>query len=146
MGNEGKTEQKILRYFSQPDLASLPHNHVIPLLDEIEHEDMCFAVTPLLHDGGLTVPWFQNLAEALEAVSQSLEVHVLLSYRTGLTPALVFRLFACKPGGTLRCGVQRLSQQLWRHAGLRRAEKSRGRPSQQSLPIPVPLQILPYRL
>jgi hypothetical protein len=77
MGEEGKTEQEILRYFSKPDLASHPDNHVIPLLDEIEHGDACFAVTPLLHDG-LMDPWFHNVGEILDGISQTLKVSSIL--------------------------------------------------------------------
>lgn len=72
-GGFGQSELDILRYFSQPSLRSLPENHVIPLLDVVEHLDMIFAVTPLFSTGYAT-PWFHTYDEVLEAMEQSIEV------------------------------------------------------------------------
>ena len=70
---EGRAELEVLRRFSRPDISSHPHNHVIPLLDELEVYDMVFAVLPLLEDN-IVEPWFFDVEEALDAVQQTFEV------------------------------------------------------------------------
>lgn len=71
---QGYDELEILRYFSQATIRDDPRNHVIPLLDKLEYLDMVFAVTPLLSCVNFSSPWFYDYAEALEAISQVLEV------------------------------------------------------------------------
>jgi len=66
-------ERDILRRFSRPDLRLDPNNHVIPLLDEVSFLGMTFAITPLLEDD-LISPWYFNLGEALDAISQTFKV------------------------------------------------------------------------
>lgn len=73
-GDEGHSELAILRYFNKQDLRCHPENHVIPLLDIIEHLDMVFVVTPLLSSGSYNDPWFYDYSEALDAMQQSFEV------------------------------------------------------------------------
>lgn len=74
-GDLGHTELEILRYFTQPALVSHPNNHVIPLLDEIHHLDMDFAVLPLLSAETLTWPAFRTHEEELDAMAQTFEVN-----------------------------------------------------------------------
>lgn len=73
-GGQGQTELEILRHFSQPALRDHPHNHAIPILEEVHYSDMTFAVLPLLGTDGFSVPWFRNIGEALEAMVQTFEV------------------------------------------------------------------------
>jgi len=64
-----------LRALNRPDVAHHPDNHTIPLLDEFEYRDMYFAVYPLLEEFGRQ-PWFENLGEAIDAVSQTFKVNL----------------------------------------------------------------------
>ncbi|THH19667.1 hypothetical protein EW146_g1547 [Bondarzewia mesenterica] len=47
-------------------------NHVVPVLKEIVHDDMTFAVFPLLSTG-FSEPWYYRFSEVLDAVEQILE-------------------------------------------------------------------------
>jgi hypothetical protein len=49
------------------------NNHVVPVLQSIEHEDMVFSVFPLL-SAGFDTPWFFRFHEIIEAIEQVLEV------------------------------------------------------------------------
>lgn len=73
-GDAGHDELNILRYFSQPDLADNPANHVIPLLGEIHHLDMIFAVLPLMSVNTILWPAFHDWSELLDAMEQTFEV------------------------------------------------------------------------
>jgi hypothetical protein len=51
------------------------NNHAFPVLQELVHDDMIFAVFPLL-SMGFDHPWFYRISEVLDAVEQVLEVTV----------------------------------------------------------------------
>lgn len=70
---QGQSNLNILRYFSQPHLQADPKCHVLPILQEMQYQDMAFVVMPLLSEGLMT-PWFLNIGEALEAMRQTFEV------------------------------------------------------------------------
>ena len=53
-------------------------NHAVPVLQELVHDDMIFAVFPLMSTGyAFTLPWYYRFTEVLNAVEQVLEVTVL---------------------------------------------------------------------
>jgi hypothetical protein len=54
------------------------NNHAVPVLCELVHDDMIFAVFPLL-SRGFDYPWFYRFSEVLDAVKQVLEVTVLFN-------------------------------------------------------------------
>ena len=56
--------------------AALSHNHVLPVLDKIEHEDMLFYVFPMMDDG-FSYPWYFSFNEVIDACEQVLEVPFL---------------------------------------------------------------------
>ena len=51
------------------------NNHAVPVLCAIVHNDMIFALFPLL-SMGFNYPWFYRFSEVLDAVEQVLEVTV----------------------------------------------------------------------
>jgi hypothetical protein len=53
--------------------AALGENHVLPVLDKIEHEDMVFYVFPLLEEG-FSNPWYFSFNDVIDACEQVLEV------------------------------------------------------------------------
>jgi hypothetical protein len=55
------------------DNALRESNHAVPVLRELVHDDMIFAVFPLL-SMGFNYPWFYRFFEVLDAVEQVLEV------------------------------------------------------------------------
>ena len=57
------------------DNALRGSNHTVPVLRQLVHEDMIFAVFPLL-SWGFDYPWFYRFSEVLNAVEQVLEVTV----------------------------------------------------------------------
>jgi hypothetical protein len=57
------------------DIALDGRNHTVPVLRELVHDDMIFAVFPLLGTG-FDRPWFYRFSEVLNAVEQVLEVTV----------------------------------------------------------------------
>lgn len=50
-------------------------NHAVPVLQELVHDDMIFAVFPLL-SWGFDYPWFYRFSEVVDAVEQVLEVTI----------------------------------------------------------------------
>ena len=48
------------------------NNHAVPVLCELVHDDMIFAVFPLL-SRGFNDPWFYRFSEVLDAVEQVLD-------------------------------------------------------------------------
>jgi hypothetical protein len=57
--------------------AALGDNHVLPILDKIEYEDMLFYVSPLIEEG-FSYPWYYSFNEIIDACEQVLEVRPLL--------------------------------------------------------------------
>ena len=56
-------------------------NHIVPVLHQITHGDMTFAVFPLMATG-FSHPWHYCFAEVVGAVEQVLEVRILYSLST----------------------------------------------------------------
>ena len=54
-------------------------NHTVPVLKEIIHGDMIFAVFPLMSTG-FGKPWYYYFSEVLDAVEQVLEVLAKILY------------------------------------------------------------------
>ena len=71
------------------DNALRGSNHTVPVLRQLVHEDMIFAVFPLL-SWGFDYPWFYRFSEVLNAVEQVLEVTVL-SNSVGFLLSLFYR-------------------------------------------------------
>jgi len=69
---ETSNELDILRYLSSPEVNSLPGNHTIPVLGELSYEDWKFAIFPLV-GARPCEPWFHNVGEALDRITQTLE-------------------------------------------------------------------------
>lgn len=69
----GCSELAILKRFSRPDIASHPDNHVLPLLEEFNYLDMVFVAVPLLNENVVS-PWYYDIKEVLDAVSQTFKV------------------------------------------------------------------------
>ena len=75
--DRGERHRMSLSRVATGDNALQGRNHAVPLLQELVHDDMVFAVFPLL-SMGFTYPWYYNLAEVLNAVEQVLEVTVFV--------------------------------------------------------------------
>lgn len=71
--DRGTRERDALSRLTVGDNASRRDNHVIPILEQIEHNDMLFYVFPLL-SLGFSHPWYLNFTELLDAIDQVLEV------------------------------------------------------------------------
>jgi hypothetical protein len=74
-GKEGLEHLNILRTLAA---SAVPENHALPLLAELEKDDMVFAVFPLVAAND-DVPWFSTISELLELVHQVLRVGVSLT-------------------------------------------------------------------
>jgi len=64
--------QKAMDRLAVGTTAALGDNHVLPILDKIEHDDMLFHVFPLM-DEGFVRPWYFSFAEIVDACEQVLE-------------------------------------------------------------------------
>ena len=62
--------------------ASMGDNHTVPVLQQIVHNDMTFAVFPLMSTGFVN-PWYYCFSEVLDAVEQILEVTIFHSLFKG---------------------------------------------------------------
>lgn len=69
-GGQGLQHAKILEALKELDVEE---KHVLPLLELLHHEDMVFAVFPLVasNDNG---SWFSDLAEVFDYLQQLFEV------------------------------------------------------------------------
>jgi hypothetical protein len=65
--------RKALERLAIGHTAALGENHVLPILDKIEHEDMIFYVFPLMSEG-FSEPWYYSFHEGIDACEQVLEV------------------------------------------------------------------------
>jgi hypothetical protein len=84
--DRGERHRTALSRVATGNNALRGNNHVVPVLQEIVHDDMIFAVFPLMADG-FDDPWFYHFSEVLDAVEQVLEVTVffnLLSFLLSL--------------------------------------------------------------
>jgi hypothetical protein len=73
--DRGERHRTALSRLATGDNALRGSNHAVPVLQELVHEDMIFAVFPLL-SFGFDYPWFYRFSEVLNAVEQVLEVTV----------------------------------------------------------------------
>ena len=73
--DRGERHRTSLSRLATGDIALLGNNHVVPVLQELVHDDMIFAVFPLL-SWGFDYPWFYRFTKVLDAVEQVLEVTV----------------------------------------------------------------------
>ena len=73
--DRGERHRNALSRVATGDNALRGTNHAVPVLRELVHEDMVFAVFPLL-SFGFDYPWFYHFSEVLNAVEQVLEVTV----------------------------------------------------------------------
>ena len=73
--DRGERHRNALSRVATGDNALRGTNHAVPVLRELVHEDMVFAVFPLL-SFGFDYPWFYHFSEVLNAVKQVLEVTV----------------------------------------------------------------------
>jgi hypothetical protein len=73
--DRGERHRMALSRVATGDNALRGTNHAVPVLRELVHDDMIFAVFPLL-SMGFTWPWYYRFSEVLSAVEQVLEVTV----------------------------------------------------------------------
>ena len=73
--DRGERHRNALSRVATGDNALRGTNHAVPVLRELVHEDMVFAVFPLL-SFGFDYLWFYHFSEVLNAVEQVLEVTV----------------------------------------------------------------------
>ena len=73
--DRGERHRMSLSRVATGNNALLGNNHVVPVLQELVHDDMIFAVFPLMAEG-FDYPWFYRFSEVLDAVEQVLEVTV----------------------------------------------------------------------
>lgn len=74
-GDEGKEHLKVLRYLAND---KSPRNHSLPLLELIEHEDMVFAVFPLVCESTMC-PYYETVSEVFNMLEQLFEVSIFCS-------------------------------------------------------------------
>ena len=73
--DRGERHRTSLSRLATGDNALRGDNHTVPVLRELVHDDMIFAVLPLLLVG-FDRPWFYRFSEVLDAVDQILEVTI----------------------------------------------------------------------
>jgi hypothetical protein len=72
-GDQGAKHLEALRRLATGEVAQRGDNHAVPVLQWLYHEDMTFAVFPLMSEG-LCLPWYYDFGEVLDVVAQLLEV------------------------------------------------------------------------
>ena len=73
MEDRGERHCMSLSRLATGDITLLGNNHVVPVLQELVHDDMIFAVFPLL-SWGFDHPWFYRFTEVLDA-GDNVQVH-----------------------------------------------------------------------
>ena len=71
--DRGGSHRLALSRLATHDKALTGPNHTIPVLDELVHGDMVFAVFPRLNDWCL-LPWYYSFSEVIDCVAQTVEV------------------------------------------------------------------------
>jgi hypothetical protein len=71
--DRGERHLMSLSRLATGDNALQGRNHTVPVLRELVHDDMIFAVFPLLASD-FDRPWFYRFSEVLDVVEQVLEV------------------------------------------------------------------------
>jgi hypothetical protein len=72
-GDRGESHRLALSRLATDDHALTGPNHAIPVLEELVHGDMIFAVFPMLKDWS-NHPWYYCFSEVLDSVTQTVEV------------------------------------------------------------------------
>ena len=76
--DRGERHRMALSRVATGDNALRGSNHAVPVLRELVHDDMIFAVFPLL-SMGFIYPWYYRFSEVLNAVEQVIEVTVIFN-------------------------------------------------------------------
>jgi hypothetical protein len=71
--DRGEGHRLALSRLATDDNTLTGPNHTIPVLDELVHGDMVFAVFPKLDDW-ILLPWYYSFSEVLDSVTQTVEV------------------------------------------------------------------------
>ncbi len=71
-GNDGGDHLEILIDVATGHAAMLGENHSLPMLRELQLEDMTFGVFPSGSDRPFS-PWFDNVGEAFDAIIQIMQ-------------------------------------------------------------------------
>jgi hypothetical protein len=71
--DRGEGHRLALSRLTTDDNSLTGPNHTIPVLDELVHGDMVFAVFPKLDDW-ILLPWYYSFSEVLDSVTQTVEV------------------------------------------------------------------------
>lgn len=71
-GDDGDDHLEILRDVATGHTAMLGENHALPMLHELQLEDMTFAVFPSGSDNPFS-PWFETAGEAFDAIIQIMQ-------------------------------------------------------------------------
>ncbi|KAL8276529.1 hypothetical protein RQP46_011077 [Phenoliferia psychrophenolica] len=69
---EGQEFLDILRTLSSPSARLDPHNSTLPMIDELQLDDMVFGIFPLMRPDGLTARWFHSTNEVFQALDEVL--------------------------------------------------------------------------
>lgn len=93
--DRGEEHRTALERLATGNSAQIGNNHVVPVLDKIEHEDLIFYVFPLM-DIGFIRPWFYSFDEVIHACEQVLEGFLLFSskFQTKLILNLGYRFLS----------------------------------------------------
>jgi hypothetical protein len=71
--DRGESHRLALSRLVTDDKSLTGPNHTVPVLEELVHGDMVFAVFPKLHDW-ILLPWYYSFSEVLDSVTQTVEV------------------------------------------------------------------------
>ena len=71
--DRGESHRLALSLLATHDNVLTGPNHTIPVLDELVHGDMVFAVFPRL-DNWWLLPWYYSFSEVIDCVTQTVEV------------------------------------------------------------------------
>jgi hypothetical protein len=72
-GDQGAKHYEALCHLATGHVAQCGDNHAVPVLRWLYHEDMTFAVFPLMSEG-FWLPWYYDFGEVLDVIEQLLEV------------------------------------------------------------------------
>ncbi|EJD37591.1 hypothetical protein AURDEDRAFT_173356 [Auricularia subglabra TFB-10046 SS5] len=72
IGDEGQDHLAVMRALAAPE-AQVPENHTLPMLAELEKDDIVFGIFPFMWSEAMEEPWFENVRQLLDALEQVLE-------------------------------------------------------------------------
>ncbi|EJD51266.1 hypothetical protein AURDEDRAFT_159672 [Auricularia subglabra TFB-10046 SS5] len=78
--DEGREHLAIMRALSAPD-AQVPENRTVPMIAELQMDDVVFGIFPQMWDSAMVRPWFETIRQLLDALEQVLEGFVFLHQR-----------------------------------------------------------------